>query len=106
MDLLREPDVAACADAGLQIATPEIPLTGINGALRRTPKAESQSVDLLTTAGFVPSWKPYWPKVKTVGLTFPVVPKGDETIRFQINAAHTEGDIAEVLAALRELATK
>lgn len=71
MDLLREPDVAACADAGLQIATPEIPLTGINGALRRTPKAESQSVDLLTTAGFVPSWKPYWPKVKTVGLTFP-----------------------------------
>jgi glycine C-acetyltransferase len=44
--------------------------------------------------------------ILAVGLTFPVVPKGDETIRFQINAAHTEGDIAEVLAALRELATK
>jgi glycine C-acetyltransferase len=38
-----------------------------------------------------------------VGLTFPVVPKGDETIRFQVNAAHTEDDIAEVLAALKAL---
>jgi glycine C-acetyltransferase len=36
-----------------------------------------------------------------VGLTFPVVPKGDETLRFQINAAHTETDINEVLEALR-----
>ena len=71
MDLLREPSVAACAEAALQLAAPEVPLTGINGALRRTPRAELQSVDLLTTAGFVPSWKPYWPKVKTVGLTFP-----------------------------------
>ena len=42
--------------------------------------------------------------VLAVGLTFPVVPKGDETIRFQVNAAHTEVDINEVLAALRELA--
>ncbi len=33
--------------------------------------------------------------ILAVGLTFPVVPKGDETIRFQINAAHTEADIAE-----------
>jgi glycine C-acetyltransferase len=38
--------------------------------------------------------------VLAVGLTFPVVPKGDETIRFQINAAHTEADIAQVLDAL------
>ena len=42
--------------------------------------------------------------ILAVGLTFPVVPKGDETIRFQVNAAHTEADIEEVLAALRELA--
>ena len=34
--------------------------------------------------------------ILAVGLTFPVVPKGDETIRFQINAAHTESDISEV----------
>jgi glycine C-acetyltransferase len=38
--------------------------------------------------------------VLAVGLTFPVVPRGDETIRFQINAAHTRDDIDEVLAAI------
>ncbi len=35
-----------------------------------------------------------------VGLAFPVVPKGDETIRFQINAAHTPADIDHALSAL------
>ncbi len=40
--------------------------------------------------------------VLAVGLTFPVVPRGDETIRFQVNAAHTEADIDEVLAALTQ----
>ncbi|MCK6623051.1 MAG: aminotransferase class I/II-fold pyridoxal phosphate-dependent enzyme [Calditrichaceae bacterium] len=38
--------------------------------------------------------------ILVIGLTFPVVPRGDETIRFQINAAHTESDIDEVLEAL------
>ena len=38
--------------------------------------------------------------ILAVGLTFPVVPRGDETIRFQINAAHTEADIDEVLNSL------
>jgi glycine C-acetyltransferase len=38
--------------------------------------------------------------VLVVGLTFPVVPQGSETIRFQINAAHTEADIDEVLSVL------
>ncbi|MDH3628546.1 MAG: aminotransferase class I/II-fold pyridoxal phosphate-dependent enzyme [Acidobacteriota bacterium] len=41
--------------------------------------------------------------VLAVPLTFPVVPKGDETIRFQINAAHTESDIGEVLNLLDEV---
>ena len=41
--------------------------------------------------------------ILAVGLTFPVVPNGDETIRFQINAAHTECDIDEVLGVLKEL---
>jgi len=44
--------------------------------------------------------------VLVVGLTFPVVPRGDETIRFQINAAHTRGDIAYVLEALAGCMTK
>jgi glycine C-acetyltransferase len=39
--------------------------------------------------------------ILAVGLTFPVVPRGDETIRFQINAAHTSADIDQVLIALR-----
>ena len=38
--------------------------------------------------------------ILAVGLTFPVVPRGNETIRFQVNAAHTEADIDQVLAAL------
>jgi glycine C-acetyltransferase len=41
--------------------------------------------------------------ILAVGLTFPVVPRGDETIRFQINAAHTAGDIDQVLGAVEEL---
>jgi glycine C-acetyltransferase len=38
--------------------------------------------------------------VLAVGLTFPVVPRGEETIRFQINAAHTAADVDYVLGAL------
>lgn len=40
--------------------------------------------------------------VLVVGLTFPVVPKGDEAIRFQINACHTPADVAYVLGLLEE----
>ncbi len=40
--------------------------------------------------------------ILAVGLTFPVVPRGDETIRFQINAAHTPADVDQVLHALEE----
>ena len=40
--------------------------------------------------------------ILAVGLTFPVVPRGDETIRFQVNAAHTAADIDFVFKALRD----
>jgi glycine C-acetyltransferase len=40
--------------------------------------------------------------VLVVGLTYPVVPRGDESIRFQINAAHQKKDIELVLALLNE----
>jgi glycine C-acetyltransferase len=40
--------------------------------------------------------------ILVVGLTFPVVPRGDETLRFQLNAAHTEKDVNLVLATLEE----
>jgi len=38
-----------------------------------------------------------------VGLTFPVVPQGDESIRFQINAAHTSADIDYVLSTIEDV---
>ena len=38
--------------------------------------------------------------VLVVGLTFPVVPRGDETLRFQLNTAHTVEDVDFVLEAL------
>lgn len=40
--------------------------------------------------------------VLATGLNFPVVPKGDETIRFQINADHTPADIDYVLGVLEK----
>ena len=36
------------------------------------------------------------------GLNFPVVPRGDEEIRFQISAAHTESDIDYALSVLKK----
>ncbi len=41
--------------------------------------------------------------ILVVGLTFPVVPKGDETLRFQLNAAHTEADVDYVLNMISEV---
>ncbi|HXT51003.1 MAG TPA: aminotransferase class I/II-fold pyridoxal phosphate-dependent enzyme [Thermoanaerobaculia bacterium] len=38
--------------------------------------------------------------VLATGLNYPVVPKGDEEIRFQVNADHTEGDIDFALGVL------
>ncbi len=39
--------------------------------------------------------------VLATGLNFPVVPKGDEEIRFQINGDHTEADIEYVIDVLK-----
>jgi glycine C-acetyltransferase len=38
--------------------------------------------------------------ILATGLNFPVVPQGDEEIRFQISADHTQADIDEALAVL------
>ena len=40
------------------------------------------------------------------GLNFPVVPKGDEEIRFQVNADHTEADIDFALDVLKKYTEK
>jgi glycine C-acetyltransferase len=39
--------------------------------------------------------------ILATGLSYPVVPKGDEEIRFQVSADHTEKDIDTVLGALK-----
>jgi glycine C-acetyltransferase len=38
--------------------------------------------------------------ILVTGLAYPVVPKGDEEIRTQVNADHTEADIDRVLSIL------
>ena len=40
--------------------------------------------------------------ILATGLAYPVVPRGDETIRFQVNADHTENDIDYVLRVLEK----
>jgi glycine C-acetyltransferase len=42
--------------------------------------------------------------ILATGLSFPVVPKGDEEIRFQISADHTEADIDAALEAIARFA--
>lgn len=39
--------------------------------------------------------------ILATGLNFPVVPKGDEEIRFQVSAEHTQADIDYVLDVLK-----
>ena len=52
-------------------SAPDVPITGMNGALRRLPKVDASGVPLIGNAGFVPKWRPYWQKPKTISLTFP-----------------------------------
>lgn len=44
--------------------------------------------------------------ILTVGLTYPVVTKGEDELRIQINASHTEKDIDFLLTALTKVYTK
>ncbi len=39
--------------------------------------------------------------ILATGLKYPVVPEGEEAIRLQVSADHTEGDVDEVIGALR-----
>ncbi|NQV26914.1 MAG: hypothetical protein HQ518_21400, partial [Rhodopirellula sp.] len=45
--------------------------SGANVALNRWPTIECHNIDAELTVGTVPSWKPGWSKVHTVGLAFP-----------------------------------
>ena len=77
-ELPAPPRQAPASDANISTMTlplvpalPEIHITGMNGALKRLSKVQVEEIPLLGRAGFVPSWKPYWPKPKTFTLTFP-----------------------------------
>ncbi|WP_437204671.1 DEAD/DEAH box helicase [Planctomicrobium sp. SH664] len=55
-----------------EIRQPGIHISGMNSALKRVVPPATQQPELLDrAAGFVPRWKPYWPKLKTFGITFP-----------------------------------
>ena len=41
--------------------------------------------------------------ILATAISYPVVPKGEEEIRFQVSADHTEADIDQVLAALADV---
>jgi SNF2 family DNA or RNA helicase len=49
----------------------DVHLAGINGALRRFPRVEAESVPLLKHAPSVVGWRPSKPRLQTYGLTFP-----------------------------------
>ena len=51
--------------------TANVHTSGINGALRRLPLVETRATELLVRVPYVPVWKPHWPKVRTVNITFP-----------------------------------
>ncbi len=50
----------------------DLHLAGMNVALRRTPKLDTLRPELAFKIGYVPSWKPVGPTIKTVGLKFPL----------------------------------
>lgn len=80
---------AGLAELGLESIPGKHPVVPL--MVRDTEKTV-RMVDAFTKAG-----------VLVVGLNFPVVPQGDQTIRFQINAAHTKADIEAVLSILKQM---
>lgn len=75
-------------DIGYEIIASEHPVVPL---MVRDTKRTSDLVQYLTENG-----------VLATGLNFPVVPKGDEEIRFQVSADHTEYDIDYVLGVLKK----
>lgn len=75
-------------DLGFEIIASDHPIVPL---LVRDTQKTSELVKYLVDNG-----------VLGTGLNFPVVPKGDETIRFQINGDHTDFDIDAVLEILKK----
>jgi glycine C-acetyltransferase len=79
-------------DSGYEIIESDHPVVPL---MLRDTKKTSEVVQYLFEAGIL-----------ATGLNFPVVPKGDEEIRFQISADHTEQDIDYVLGVLKKYKEK
>jgi glycine C-acetyltransferase len=77
------------ADLGLETLAGEHPVVPL---MVRDTERTSRIVKHLRNEGIL-----------ATGLNYPVVPRGDEEIRFQVSAEHTAVDIDEALAALRRL---
>ena len=74
-------------DLGFETIRGEHPVTPL--VVRDTPKTQALVKHLFAQG------------ILATGLSYPVVPKGDEEIRFQVSADHTAKDIDTVLEALR-----
>jgi glycine C-acetyltransferase len=79
-------------DLGYEIIESEHPVVPL---MIRDTEMTAELVQYLTEHGIL-----------ATGLNYPVVPKGDEEIRFQVSADHTEYDIDYVLEVLREFKEK
>ncbi|MEO8499578.1 MAG: pyridoxal phosphate-dependent aminotransferase family protein [Vicinamibacteria bacterium] len=77
-------------DLGFETIRGEHPVTPL--VVRDTPKTQALVKHLFGHG------------ILATGLSYPVVPKGDEEIRFQVSADHTAKDIDSVLAVLRSFA--
>jgi len=73
-------------DLGFETIRGEHPVTPL--VVRDTPKTQALVKHLFANG------------ILATGLSYPVVPKGDEEIRFQVSADHTAKDIDAVLGAL------
>ena len=74
-------------DLGFETIRGEHPVTPL--VVRDTPRTQALVKHLFANG------------ILATGLSYPVVPKGDEEIRFQVSADHTAQDIDAVLDALR-----
>ena len=79
-------------EAGYETIEGEHPVVPI---MVRDTKKTSELVKYLTENG-----------IFATGLNFPVVPKGDEEIRIQISADHTEHDIDYAIGVLKKFKEK
>jgi glycine C-acetyltransferase len=78
-------------DLGFETIRGEHPVTPL--VVRDTPKTQALVKHLFAHG------------ILGTGLSYPVVPKGDEEIRFQVSADHTAKDIDTVLVALKNFTT-